>query len=109
MPSDDEGHINLTPEQVYRLAIDDPRRLIDHYFTQGTTHVLPTYDAYYMFLREISDRFEVHPRNLILRGSSKLGFSIAPTVNKAWVEVGEKSDLDLAIVVPRTTSGSIRR
>ena len=60
--------------------------------------MFPTYDAYYQFLREISCRLDVHPRNLILRGSSKLGFSIAPVVGKVWVEVREDSDLDLAIV-----------
>ena len=93
-----EGHLKITPEQLFRLAIDDSRRLIDHYLIHGTPDVFPTYDAYYDFLKEISNRFEVHPRNLILRGSSKLGFSIAPKVNKVWVEVGENSDLDLAIV-----------
>jgi hypothetical protein len=98
MKFDAEGHINITPEQVYRLAVEDPRRLIDHYLTHGTPYIFSTYDAYYDFLREISNRFEVHPRNLILRGSSKLGFSIAPKVGKVWSEVGEKSDLDLAII-----------
>jgi hypothetical protein len=82
MKFDSEGHLQITPEQLFRLAKDDPRRLIDHYLTLCTPAVFPTYDAYYGFLREISNRFEVHPRNLILRGSSKLGFSIAP--NRNW-------------------------
>jgi hypothetical protein len=98
MKFDSEGHLQITPVQLFQLAKDDPRRLIDHYLAQGTPAVFPTYDAYYDFLREISNRFEVHPRNLILRGSSKLGFSIAPKFSKVWMEVGEKSDLDLAIV-----------
>jgi len=98
MKFDPEGHLEITPEQLFRLANDDPRRLTDHYLIYGTPAVFPTYDSYYDFLREISNRFEVHPRNLILRGSCKLGFSIAPKVAKLWLEVGERSDLDLAIV-----------
>jgi hypothetical protein len=98
MKFDPEGHLHITPEQLFRMASDDPRRLIDHYLVQGTPDVFPTYDGYYDFLREISNRFEVHPKNLILRGSCKLGYSIAPRINKLWVEVGENSDLDLATV-----------
>jgi len=98
MQFDPEGHLKLTPEQVFQLTSDDPRRLIDHYLTQGTPVVFPTYESYYSFLREVSNRLEVHPRNIVLRGSARLGFSIAPRVGKVWVEVGQKSDLDLAIV-----------
>lgn len=97
MTFDSEGHLQITPEQLFRFACNDPRRLIDHYLTHGTPVVFPTYDAYCDFLREISNRLEVHPKNLVLRGSSKLGFSIAPKADKVWNEVGEKSDLDLAI------------
>src|SRR5438128_1607574 len=98
MNFDPEGHLQITPEQLFLLATKDPRRLIDHYLIHGTPAVFFTYDAYYDFLREVSNRFEVHPRNLILRGSSKLGFSIAPKIDKVWYELGENSDLDLAIV-----------
>ena len=95
---DPEGHIPIMPRQLFKLASEDPRRLIDHYLIQGTPAVFSTYDVYYDFLREISIRLGVHPRNLILRGSSKYGFSISPMVGKLWYEVGETSDLDLAIV-----------
>ena len=98
MKFDPEGHLSVTPQQLFRLAGDDPRKLIDHYLTQGTPAVFPRYDLYCDFLREISNRLEVHPRNLVLRGSSKLGFSITPKAGKLWMEVGETSDLDLAIV-----------
>ena len=98
MTFDSEGHLQITPRELFQLASDDPRRLIDHYLIHGTPAVFSSYDGYYEFLKELSNRFEVHPRNLILRGSSKLGFSIAPVVAKVWMEVGEKSDLDLAIV-----------
>ena len=98
MKFDPDGHIEITPIELHQLAEVDLRRLIDQYLIQGTPAVFPSYDAYYQFLREISCRLDVHPRNLILRGSSKLGFSIAPMVGKVWVEAREDSDLDLAIV-----------
>ncbi len=98
MTFDPEGHIEITARGLFQLARDDPRRLIDQYLIQGTPAVFPTYDAYDAFLRELSSRLDVHPRNLILRGSSKLGFSIAPKVDKLWYEAREDSDLDLAIV-----------
>lgn len=98
MRFDPEGHIEIGPSELLQLARADPRRLIDQFLIQGTPAVFPTYDAYYQFLREISSRLDVHPRNLILRGSSKLGFSIAPRVDKVWYEAREDSDLDLAIV-----------
>ena len=68
MTFDSQGHLQITPEQLFRFACNDPRRLIDHYLTHGTPAVFPTYDAYCDFLREISNRLEVHPKNLVLRG-----------------------------------------
>jgi hypothetical protein len=98
MTFDPEGHIAITPRELFRMAQDDRRHLIDRYLIQGTPAVFPTYDAYCAFLQELSCRLDVHPRNLILRGSAKLGFSISPKVGKVWVEVRDDSDLDLAIV-----------
>jgi hypothetical protein len=62
MKFDPEGHIEIAPKELFQLARDDPRRLIDQYLIQGTPAVFPTYDTYYQFLREISNRLDVHPR-----------------------------------------------
>jgi hypothetical protein len=40
----------------------------------------------------------IHPNNLFFKGSTKIGFSIAPKPDKVWMEFGPASDLDLAIV-----------
>ncbi len=74
MRFDAEGHLSITPRQLLGLAYADRRRLIDHYLIVGTPSVLPTYASYYDFLKSVSERIGVHPRNLVLRGSAQIGF-----------------------------------
>ena len=38
MNFDSEGHIVITPHQLFQLAIDNPTRLVDHYLIKGTPH-----------------------------------------------------------------------
>lgn len=98
MNFDSEGHIVITPHQLFQLAIDNPTRLVDHYLIRGTPYVFLSYAAYGEFLHAVSERIGVHPSNLCLRGSGQLGFSITPRVEKVWMAMDPKSDLDLAIV-----------
>ena len=98
MQFDPEGHLSITPKQLFSLAHADRRRLIDHYLLVGTPIVFPDYSTHYDFLRAVSERIGVHPRNLVLRGSCQIGFSITPRFDKVWMEVGRRSDLDLAII-----------
>jgi hypothetical protein len=64
----------------------------------GTPRVFPNYPCFCDFVEAIAERTGVHPRNLYLRGSCHIGFSIAPKNDKVWIEMGRKSDLDLVIV-----------
>jgi hypothetical protein len=98
MRFDPEGRLVLTPRQLFQLAHDRPTRLVDHYLVPPTPHAFPTYEAYGDFLQEVSLRLGVHPRNLFLRGSCQIGFSITPRVEKVWMAMDEQSDLDLAII-----------
>ncbi len=98
MNFDSEGHIVITPHQLFQLAIDSPTRLVDHYLIRGTPNVFPSYAAYGEFLHAVSERIGVHPSNLSPRGSCQIGFSIAPRVEKVWMAMDAQSDLDLAIV-----------
>jgi hypothetical protein len=36
MNFDAEGHIVITPRQLFQLAIDNPTRLVVHYLIKGT-------------------------------------------------------------------------
>lgn len=48
----------------------------------------------------ISERLGVHPNNIAIVGSAKLGFSVTPTKDKCFSEFSADSDLDIAIVSP---------
>jgi hypothetical protein len=67
----------------------------------GTPSAFSEYDSYRDFLEAVAERTGVHTRNLYLRGSCQIGFSIAPKP-KVWTAMrssGPKpSDLDLVIV-----------
>jgi hypothetical protein len=75
--------------------------------TQSLTHVLrrhvltgPCYalsEAAHFDLREkVARQYGLHPNDVYVVGSSKLGFSTAPT--KPFRHFGESSDVDLAVV-----------
>jgi predicted nucleotidyltransferase len=56
--------------------------------------------AQYFELRsEVADRYEVHPNEVLVVGSGKLGFSIAP--KKRYRHFTDTSDIDVVIVSPR--------
>ena len=97
MTFDPDGHIVLTPKQLFQWAKEDPRLLIDHYLIPATPAAF-SYAAYGLFLHQLSLRLGVHPRNLFLRGSCQIGFSITPKADKVWMAMDGESDLDLAII-----------
>jgi hypothetical protein len=98
MRFDAEGHILVTPREVQEGAFRDPGGLINHVLLPGTPLAFSTYDLYRSFLAFFADRLRIHPRNILFKGSTKIGFSIAPRSEKVWTAFGPESDLDLAIV-----------
>lgn len=53
-------------------------------------------DQYYSLRQKVADKFDVHPNDVIVVGSAKMGFSIAP--DKRYREFSEESDIDLVII-----------
>lgn len=53
-------------------------------------------ELYYGLKASIADQFQIHPSEIIVVGSAKLGFSIAP--GKRYRMFGETSDIDVAII-----------
>lgn len=100
MKCDEHGRWVWTPKELYELAKTNPLRLINGYLMAGTPRAFPNYACYCDFLGATADRLGVHPRNLYLRGSCHIGFSIAPkdTVWTAMRGDPDPSDLDLVIV-----------
>jgi hypothetical protein len=56
-------------------------------------------DRYFALKAAVAERFAIHPNEIIVVGSTKLGFSIAPI--KRYRAFGEDSDIDVAIVSPQ--------
>lgn len=103
MEFDQQGHVIWTPRTLYEFARTDPLQLANRYLMMGTPRAFSEYDHYCEFLEAISERLGVHPRNLYLRGSCQIGFSIAPKPEKVWAAMrndpnARPSDLDLVIV-----------
>lgn len=99
MQFDLEGHLIVSPKDVCR-GLASPQRLINDILIPGTPASFPTYNRYREFLNACADSFGVHPQNFQLRGSTKLGFSIAPKEDSAWHVMRADSDIDLAIIDP---------
>lgn len=55
-----------------------------------------TDSAYFQLRAAVAEKYEIHPNDVLVVGSSKLGFSIAP--RKRYRHFGETSDVDLVIV-----------
>jgi hypothetical protein len=88
-------------ERRARFKIDVQRlgasSVVDRHVIFGDCYILDK-DSYFTLKEEIADHFIVHPPQVVMVGSGKLGFSIAP--RKRYRSFGETSDLDIAIVAP---------
>jgi hypothetical protein len=100
MKFDEQGHVVWSPRMLYDLAKAALLQLVNRYLMTGTPWAFAEHDRYCEFLEAVAERTGVHPRNLYLRGSCQIGFSIAPkpTVWTAMRSGSQPSDLDLVIV-----------
>ena len=69
--------------------------MVQKHITSGESFVLAE-DQYFSLKYDVSEQFELHPSQIIVVGSGKLGFSIVP--RKRYRPFGDESDLDVAIV-----------
>ena len=99
MQFDTEGHVVISPRE-WQEKLQDAAVLTRDVWLVGTPWAFPTFGGYREFTAFLSDRLGVHANNVAVRGSTKVGFSIAPRPDKVWMSMGPGSDLDLAIVDP---------
>lgn len=71
--------------------------IVRKYITFGECFIFEN-EKYFILKSLVSDHFEIHPSEVLLVGSGKLGFSIAP--GKRYNHFGDQSDIDIAIVSP---------
>jgi hypothetical protein len=72
-------------------------QIVQKHITLGPCCVLD-HATYFALKGEVAHHFAVHPQHVVMVGSGKLGFSIAP--DKRYRPFSDSSDLDLAIVSP---------
>jgi hypothetical protein len=94
---DEHGRVLLSPRQVHD-GLTDCDCLINRWLLPGTPHLFDTYDSYHRFLNVVADELYIPPMNICVRGSGKIGFSIAPREEKVWMEAASDADVDVGIV-----------
>jgi hypothetical protein len=72
--------------------------MVQKHITYGGCHVL-TDDQYFDLKARVAEKFDLHPSEVLVVGSGKLGFSIAPT--KRYRHFSDTSDIDVALVSSR--------
>jgi hypothetical protein len=71
--------------------------IVQKHITHGGCFILAE-EAYFELKNEIAKHFTIHPSEVLVVGSGKTGFSIAP--HKRYTYFNDNSDIDLAIVSP---------
>ena len=77
------------------LGTHDSQTILRKHILFGLCHLLE-YEAYFDLKKDVSSYFNIHPSQIVMVGSAKLGFSISP--HKRYREFGDTSDIDLAII-----------
>lgn len=71
---------------------------VQKHLTYGPCCLLSS-DVYFELKREIAEQFKLHPAEVLVVGSAKLGFSIVP--KKRYRFFNDESDIDVALVAPQ--------
>jgi hypothetical protein len=74
------------------------RQAVQKHLTYGPCCLLSS-DVYFELKREIAEQFKLHPAEVLVVGSAKLGFSIVP--KKRYRFFNDESDIDVALVAPQ--------
>jgi predicted nucleotidyltransferase len=89
-----EDRINAFKSDIGSLL---PIQVVRKHVIYGNCCVLSE-DLYFDLRSEVAERFRLHPNEVLVVGSAKLGFSIAP--HKRYRHFGDESDIDVVLVSP---------
>lgn len=87
-----DSEVNLFKEDLKKYSTSE---LVQKKLIFGDCQVLDK-EKYFLLRLSIAKQFKVHPNEVLVVGSAKLGFSIAPT--KKFRHFGDNSDIDVVIV-----------
>ena len=99
-PPDDTGNLPEKVQQriskfrsdLFELEIG---QLVQRHITTGPSFLLND-DQYHLLRARVAAEFALHPNEVLMVGSAKLGFSIVQ--KQRYRPFGEESDIDLAVV-----------
>ena len=77
------------------LSVLSPIQIVRKHIIYGESCIL-SQDRYFDLRSEIAEHFQLHPNEILVVGSAKLGFSIVP--DKLYRPFRDESDIDVAIV-----------
>jgi hypothetical protein len=77
------------------LISENTATIVRKFLTFGDSPILD-HDKYYNLKAEVAEHFSIHPSEVLIVGSAKMGFSIAP--NKRFRIFHDSSDIDVAII-----------
>jgi hypothetical protein len=103
-PPPESGEANSTnvEDRIARFRNDlltiPCERIIRRHLTFGGCAMLRD-DDYFKLKVSVAEHFEIHPNEVVVVGSAKLGFSIVP--KKRYRPFRDSSDIDVAIVSSR--------
>ncbi len=92
MTSEIQARLDRYKEDLSGLS---PIEIVRKHIIYGESCIL-SQDRYFDLRSEIADHFQLHPNEVLVVGSAKLGFSIVP--DKLYRPFGDESDIDVAIV-----------
>jgi len=90
-----QTRINIFRSDLSQLPVPI---IVRKHITFGDCYIL-NHDKHFYLKSHVADHFEIHPNEVLIIGSAKLGFSIAQ--NKRYRHFSDRSDIDVAIVSAR--------
>jgi hypothetical protein len=94
MEIDDDSKIR-TNKFKSDLGIFDTSTIVRKHIIFGDCYILDE-EMYFGLKSKVANFFKIHPSEVLIVGSAKLGFSIAR--NKRYQPFGDQSDIDVAII-----------
>lgn len=98
MLSYDESIIEARIAQFrYDLQTKSVVDVVRKYTTFGNSYIFDE-ETYFQLRSQIADHLGIHPSEVVMVGSAKLGFSIKP--QKRYMHFTAESDVDMAVISP---------
>ena len=92
MSNDVEKRLNQFKKD---LSVLTSIQIVRKHIVSGDCFIL-SQDEYFDLRSEVAEHFGLHPNEVLVVGSAKLGFSVAP--NSRYREFCDESDIDVAMV-----------